>query len=218
MADADPILGVDVSHHNGAIDWRTVANAGFAFAYAKATEGVAFADRQFQSNWAGIRSAGMLRGAYHFFRPALPVARQADQFAARVGPLAAGDLPPMLDLEETSRNASEDEWPRVGKTRRVALALEWLERVEQALGRQPIIYTRGSFVEDVLGAPGLLLRYPMWIAHYTEDAQPQTPAGWPGWLLWQYSQTGRVDGLKCDLDLNRFQGSEADLRALAGVR
>lgn len=208
------VPGIDVSHHNGAIDWRAVAAAGFAFAYAKATEGTGFTDRRFPANWEGIRQAGMLRGAYHFFRPALPAAPQAERFAAAVGPLAAGDLPPMLDLEETSRRTSEDEWPRVRKARRVDLALGWLERVEQALGRRPIVYTRRGFIEDVLGAPGPLLRYPLWIAHYTGSAQPRMPQGWPNWTFWQHSQTGRIAGLQCDLDLDRFQGSVEELQAL----
>jgi lysozyme len=217
MSDTGPILGIDVSHHNGAIDWDIAARAGIAFAYAKATEGAAFTDRQFGANWTGIRNAGLLRGAYHFLRPALPVAVQAERFVSLVGTPAPGDLPPMLDLEETSAKAGEDEWARVAKSRRVALATEWLERVERALGRRPIVYTRAGFLADVLGAPGALTRYPIWLAHYTNQPQPRIPDGWERWALWQYSQTGRIAGLACALDMDRFNGSLAELRALAGA-
>ncbi|HEX8986125.1 MAG TPA: GH25 family lysozyme [Bryobacteraceae bacterium] len=217
MPVAQEVLGIDVSHHNGTIEWPVVARQGIAFAYAKATEGATFTDPKFKANWDAIRGAGMLRGAYHFFHPALPIADQADRFIAATGTLAPGDLPPMLDLEETSPDPNKNEWPRIAKAQRVPLAIEWLERVEQALGRRPLVYTRRGFMQDWLGDPGPLVHYPVWIAHYTQAPQPMVPAGWDRWTFWQYTETGRLDGLDCQFDFNRFQGSLPELLALAGI-
>lgn len=204
--------GVDVSHHNGVIDWAAVAAANIAFAYAKATEGAGFSDSQFAVNWAGMADAGLARGAYHFFHPASPVEAQAEKFIAAVGTLAPGDLPPMLDLEETS--AEKDEWDAVPLAQRVPLAVQWLTLVEQALGPKPIVYTRRGFVRQKFGDAGALKDYPLWIAHYTSAPKPSLPPGWTAWTIWQYSQTGKVAGITGNVDLDRFQGGPTELAAL----
>ena len=69
-AGGPTVKGVDVSHWDGAIDWVKLAGAGQSFGIAKATEGVTFVDPMFQANWTAIKAAGLVRGAYHFFRPA----------------------------------------------------------------------------------------------------------------------------------------------------
>jgi lysozyme len=186
-------IGIDVSHANGTIDWKAVARAGIGFAYAKATEGANTVDHTFTANCAGMKDAGILRGAYHFFRPDKTPQAQADSFLRTVGQLGEGDLPPALDLEETSTKC--DRWRNVEASRRVPMAVEWLERVEKALGRTPIVYTRRSFVQDVLGHPGPLVRYPLWVAHYTCAETPAMPPGWPAWAIWQHSDCGRIEGV-----------------------
>jgi lysozyme len=195
------------------VDWRAVARARIAFAYAKATEGATFSDPRFAANWAGIRAAGLLRGAYHFFHPATSPELQADRFLSAVGALAPGDLPPMLDLEETS--PTHDEWPDIEQSQRVPLAMEWLERVETALGRRPVVYTRRGFVRDTLGSAGLLPRYPVWIAHYTVAPAPMVPPGWDQWTLWQYTDKGHIAGVASKLDMNRFNGTLEQLQSMA---
>src|SRR5262249_5104026 len=86
-AGSSTLEGVDVSHWDGAIDWSKVAGSGRAFAIAKATEGTSFLDPQFHTNWTGMKSAGLVRGAYHFFRPADSGVAQADWFLSSVGGL-----------------------------------------------------------------------------------------------------------------------------------
>jgi lysozyme len=205
-------LGVDVSHYNGAISWKTVAAAGIAFAYAKATESVGVSDKRFAANWKGMKAAGLPRGAYHFFHPQNPVDKQAAKFIAAVGSLAPGDLPPMLDLEETS--ATTDEWDGVPLPHRVPRALQWLQLVERALGRKPIVYTRRGFVQQKLGDASALTPYPLWVAHYTMAPKPALPPGWNAWTIWQYTGSGAVAGITGKVDMNRFQGTQADLLAL----
>src|SRR5579864_1825480 len=94
--------GLDVSSWQKTIDWPAVANEGIAFAYAQATQGLDTPDESFDVNYPAISAAGILRGAYHFFSFRTDPAQQAAQFLARLaGTLQPGDLPPMLDLEDT---------------------------------------------------------------------------------------------------------------------
>lgn len=77
-----PVRGVDVSHHQGKIDWSKVAGDNVAFAYMKATEGGDWKDRKFLENWKAAREAGIATGAYHFFTLCRPGKDQAENFLA----------------------------------------------------------------------------------------------------------------------------------------
>jgi len=76
-----PVRGVDVSHHNGRVDWPRIRAAGYVFAYLKATEGATFRDRTFLRNRTEATRAGLVTGAYHFFT------------LCRAGPGAGAQLP-----------------------------------------------------------------------------------------------------------------------------
>src|SRR5262245_8356825 len=70
-AQAQRPLGVDVSHYQGSINWTSVHNAGYTFAWAKATEGTGFNDADFTANESNGKAAGVYIGGYHFARPDL---------------------------------------------------------------------------------------------------------------------------------------------------
>ena len=93
-----PVRGIDVSHHQGAIDWTEVAEANVAFAVIKASEGGDYVDEEFAGNFAAARAAGLAVGAYHFFTFCRPGAEQATNFLAQV-PLTVPQLPPAVDIE-----------------------------------------------------------------------------------------------------------------------
>jgi lysozyme len=200
--EGDRLPGIDVSHWQGAVDWRRVADDGIVFAFIKATEGGDYTDPRFAANWAGAARAGVARGAYHFYRPQTDAAAQAQHFLRTVQ-LGAGDLPPVLDVEVTDgRSAAE-----------IAAGVRtWLETVERATGRRPILYTRAGFWNQVGGGLGA---YPLWVAHYGV-AEPAIPGDWDRWTFWQHSDAGRVDGVSGDVDLNWFAGGRDDLQALTG--
>lgn len=196
------IDGIDVSHWQGAIDWRAVRGGGVDFAFIKATEGATYADPEFARNWAGAGDAGVMRGAYHYFRPNVDAAKQAENFlrVARIGP---NDLPAVLDVE-TSDGVAGDALLRAVRV--------WLDAVERATGKRPIVYTYPDFWNRyAAGSPG---DYPLWIAAYSR-AQPQLPIGWSSWTFWQYTSTGRVPGIDGDVDQNRFNGGSSQLAALS---
>ncbi len=209
----DYLEGIDVSHHNEVVDWAQVATAGMVFAFAKATEGATVTDAQFAANWSGMAAAGLIRGAYHFFHPLRPPEVQADHFLAVLGDLAAGDLPPVLDIEETSQ--TNDEWPKIPVDQRLGLVQSWLNRVEAACGVKPILYTRTSWLKQYLPHCEALAGYPLWLADYRKRDQPALPAAWQAWSFWQYTEGGVIAGIaQPHVDCNRFNGTIDDLRAL----
>lgn len=205
------INGLDVSHHQEDIIWSAVVKAGMRFAYAKASEGIGLQDSKFDDNWEGMKKAGIIRGAYHFFHPALPPEKQVKNFLGVVGPLLPGDLPPALDLEETGKD--HDEWPSIPMASRLGMVMTWLKAVEAAVGIRPVIYTRAGWMKQFLpSAPGLA-DYPLWVASYRANAvKPTVPANWKAWTMWQFSEAGSVAGVKGPCDLNRFNGTLASLR------
>ena len=212
MSEDDRTPGIDVSHWQGAVDWEAVKMADIAFAFIKATQGARGTDGQFSANWEAARAEGIVRGAYHFFSPAVSPALQLANFLEAVRTLEPDDLPPALDLEEDMHNG-QDRWDGVPQAARVGLAVEWLEGVARQLGRTPIVYTRRGFVSAKLGDVTALARYPLWIAHYGVTT-PHVPPAWARWTFWQHSDRGNVPGVAGDIDCNWFAGSPADLRAL----
>ena len=206
---AERLFGIDVSHHQGAIDWAKVKAAGVNYCFMKATEGSTFKDKRFDFNWNQAKAHGIVRGAYHFFRPNAPVTRQVDNLVGKVGKLEVGDLPPVLDAEVPSS------WTRFSLSKRLGMIEDWMTGVEEGLGIQPILYLSPSFANDILGNSSQLKKYILWLAHYTSRSEPRVPAPWDTWVFWQYSESGRLDGISTNtVDLNRFQGSLEDLKKL----
>src|SRR5262249_1738135 len=117
-----------------------------------------------------------------------------------------------LDLEEVRSGASQDQWDRIGAGERVRLVLEWLQGVEEKLGRRPVVYTRGRFVAAKFPSAAPLGAYPLWIAHYSNAPQPTIPSAWSDWTFWQYSDRGEVQGITGQVDRDRFNGSLTDLK------
>jgi GH25 family lysozyme M1 (1,4-beta-N-acetylmuramidase) len=199
------VEGIDVSYHQGSIDWPRVASAGKRFAFVRATAGTLTADSAYAANRAGARAAGLAVGSYHFANPdratndALSEAAWFLQKAA----VESGDLLPVLDLEVANGLTS---------TELLAWAQTWLAEVSSATGVRPIIYTTPNFWSSSMANTEWFARngYPvLWIAHWTTAGSPTVPAanwGGNGWSLWQYSSTGSVPGISGPVDLDRVNG------------
>lgn len=204
-ADDGKTYGIDISHHNGKVNWRSVARAGVRFAYLKATEGVTFVDRRFAANLAAARRNAVPVGAYHFFSAGTSPKRQADNFLRIYGRRATGrDLPPVLDLEWDPNRRRQDRWTRRTPRQIVDRALVWLRHVEQTLGVRPIIYTNKSWWEARIGRHGRRLQdYAIWISRYGKfgRANPPMPRGLQ-WAIWQFTEHGRVAGVRGKVDVN----------------
>jgi len=199
QADA---TGIDVSHYQGTVDWAKVQSAGNSFAFAKATESVGSVDTQFATNWAGMKDAGLIRGAYHFFHADANATDQADHFMQTVQ-LEPGDLPPVLDIESGGLDGASDSALIEGVT-------TWLSLVEQNTGFTPMIYVSPSFANEYLQSK--FGAYPLWVAEYGVS-QPKTTNGWETWTFWQHSQSGTMSGVSGPVDLDTFNGPVSKLRA-----
>ena len=207
FTDSDQVRGIDVSHHNETIDWGDVAQAGIQFAYIKATESAGFKDVRFRENYDGCKQANILRGAYHFFRANVDALAQANSFSRVVRQLDSGDLPPVIDVESVDGTSISNLLKGM---------MIWLRAVEDALGRKPVIYTGSSFWSRTIGSDRFNEIH-LWVAQYTARPTPTVPKGFNDYRLWQFSQTGRVGGISGNVDLNRFNGTLAELQALAGI-
>ena len=115
-----------------------VQHIRLGFAFMKATEGNGNSDAYFKRNWKKSKQAGIVRGAYHFFIATKDGKTQAQNFINKVL-LESGDLPPVLDVEQTF-GASPSQIRREVK--------EWLDVVEQYYSVRPIIYTNVDFYEN----------------------------------------------------------------------
>jgi lysozyme len=200
------VQGIDVSHAQQTVDWNEVKQAGKVFVFIKATDGITYTDPLFAANWSGVKAAGLLRGAYHFYETNDDPTAQAENFLSAVK-LEPGDLPPVVDIERTKGGESAGQIVQDLQT--------WLDVVEQATGRVPVIYT-GPGYWDSLGTSAFG-RYPLWVAEYGVQS-PRLPAGWTRWTFWQSSESGTATGVGGPVDLDVFNGTLAELEALTGGR
>ena len=194
------VHGIDVSHHQGEIDWEAVKATDkqeypIRFVFMKATEGGDHKDRLFADNFRQAREVGLVRGAYHFYNPNTDPIRQADFFISQVK-LETGDLAPVLDIERKPRS----------KAQLQADLVKFLNRLEQHYGVKPIIYTSYKYRLHYLDTPELS-SYPLWIAHYYVDALSYDGP----WQFWQHTDYGTIPGIEENVDLNVFNGSWNDL-------
>jgi lysozyme len=197
------VPGIDVSNNNGQVDWSAVSGAGYGFAVAKASEGVNFVDNTFAANWSGMKSQGMVRGAYHFARPDDNTAEaEADFFVqtikSQVGDLEKGDFV-ALDLEVGTGDLGE--W-----------AARWLKKVKDHLGFRPLLYSSPGFID----AHGLANRsdladYGLWLADW-QGSIPAPPAPWQLLALWQDNDDSSVPGVSGNVDGDYFNGTIDELQ------
>ena len=197
------VHGLDLSHHQGHVDWSKLRLTGsgqfpLRFVFIKATEGGDFADKNYSSNLDSARAAGFMVGAYHFYNPATPPERQAEFFIKNAR-LKAGDLPPVLDIERKVRD-------RRGMCDDLMV---WLDIVEKHYGVKPVIYASYKYRTSYLDKR--FDDYPYWIAHYYVSRVKYEGR----WMFWQHTDRGTLPGVDEYVDLNVFNGSPEQLQEMA---
>lgn len=200
------VHGIDVSKHQGNIDWQRVKKMksngiSISFVFIKATEGITRQDHKFERNWKESGQNGLLRGAYHFYYPSRNADQQADNFIKKVK-LKTGDLPPVVDIEVSNGKSSAE----IQKGLQV-----FLNRLEKQYQTKPLIYTNINFYNTHL--QGKFDKYPLWIAGYFDHERFYNEFETP-WLFWQHSETGKVDGIRGNVDFNVYKGSREKLTKL----
>jgi len=215
------VEGLDVYAGTGTIDWAKVQASGRGFAFIKATQGDYNVQSTFPTNWTNALAAGVKRSPYHFFDGTVDGVLQANTFLAEVqtaGGLQVGDLPALLDLEcptsavQASAQANCEHTGDSGWVDQATLkqrVYDWLDTVQAATGRPPIIYSYPSWFAALSFTDAKLTNYPLFIASYNSCAT--IPQPWTTAVFWQYSATGTVPGVTGQADVDRFFGSAADL-------
>ena len=186
--------GIDVSHYQGTIDWATVARQPeVGYVYLKASEGGNNQDSHYARNIREARRAGLKVGSYHFFRANVGAREQFRNFMDVVS-VRQQDLIPIIDVETTSGASSHHFHSRLK---------ELLRLVTKEFGCKPIIYTGRNFYNKHFARQGYD-DYAFMIAQYSEP-EPVLNDG-RDYLIWQYSSTGSVRGIRGNVDKSRFVG------------
>lgn len=203
QADTYAVRGIDVSAHNGDIDFEAVRDAGIDFVIIKASEGTDWQDRALTRNYARARRAGLKVGLYHFFRFDSPGDLQALNFADAAADRRP-DLPLVIDLEEFGN-------PKFTPTRHVLDRLDTCMTILRRRGYDVMIYTNKRGYQRFVDR-----RYdsiPLWLCSLGEGSPDSFD-----WVMWQHSHRGSVDGISGDVDLNVFAGDSAQWAAFTSRR
>lgn len=184
--------GIDVSSYQKDIDWSATAkDKNIKFVYVKATEGATYRSRHYQYNIENARQYGIHVGAYHFFRPNVPVEKQFLNFTSVVKK-EDQDLIPLIDVEVRGNNLTVKAL--------VDSVLAFADKLEDYYGCKPMIYTGHAFYNSYLS--GKIPGYPLFIARYSK-VEPRLTGG-ANWVLWQFSEKGVIAGIDHAVDLCRF--------------
>jgi len=202
--------GIDVSHHQGIIDWQKVKDKGVVFAFIRATYGVT-KDRQFARNWTEAKRVGIYRSAYGWVIDKMNQINNAAIFWDQIKN-DPGEIPPAVDFE--SFGASKPGFS--------ALQL-YITEVERRCKRMPILYTSGGYWRQFREHKDQtwIKDYPLWIAHWTTLDQPTLPPPFDKWVFWQWigdaNQVGKEYGMESKaVDFDRFNGDINDFKNFIG--
>ena len=202
IPDGYSVYGIDISHHQGKINWEKFKEENpkelpVKFIYMKACEGSDHKDTRFDTNWEQAKENNFTRGAYHYFSPYSTGLAQAEMFIKTVK-LENGDLPPMIDVEEKPEN----------KTTFMQELKIFITKIEEHYGMKPIIYSSKKYKKRYLDDK-FFDRYPTWIAHYYVDSLEVDQ----NWTFWQCSDRGRLPGISKNVDINIFNGTDETIES-----
>lgn len=192
-----PVAGIDVSKHNGDIDFEQVSDDDYQFVFIKASEGKTYKDDAFERNYEQACEAGLKVGAYHFFRKNRTAREQADNLLAAIRGKHL-DLPLVIDLE--------DDWGNGATVSRQTAIDRVMEMIDILAGKgyRVMIYTNldgyEKYYKDLLGD------HDLWLCSFTSpDLLPHLPH-----VIQQFSHEGTVSGIDGNVDLNVWRGSEKE--------
>jgi lysozyme len=190
-----PIV-IDIYHGNVVNDFAALKAVGIIGIIHKCTQGAGYADPLYAIRRKQATDAGLLWGAYSF--------NTGEDIPSQVGQLISHADPEdqtlvALDFEDNPHSQMS-----------LVQARQWLELMEEELGRKPVIYS-GNRIKDLLGntVDSFFGSHRLWLAQYGPVAHVQP--SWATQWLWQYSEAGHLTGTDGMIDLNSFNGSAADL-------
>lgn len=188
------VWGIDISHHQGRINWRKLAENPPFFIFMKATEGISHKDTRYRQNRKSADKAGILTGAYHFFSYTSDGALQAKHFLTHAK-LKPGDLLPVLDCEYKKNMP-----PRATVAKEL---VKFIKTIESELGVKPIIYCEYGYYTRYLKGH-ITNDYPLWICDFRRKPQCNH-------VFWQKTDRFKHPAFRGTVDLNEFSGTEEGL-------
>jgi len=183
---SDTVFGIDVSHHNGFIDWESLKlnHPEIEFAYIRCVVGQGRVDNKYVKNVQGAKKVGIKTGAYVYYYANRNSRAQFNNFKNQVL-MSQHELVPVLDIEKPSKYGPDN--------LRKGLA-NWLELVENEYGVRPTLYTNLGYFEQYLF--GYFNDYLKWIAAYS-----RCPSS-VDWDIHQFSEKGIFQGIDGFVDMN----------------
>lgn len=220
MALSDFAFGLDLSHHQGVVNFNTIAahQPKVIFIAAKASEGSSYKDPQFTRNWAEMKRIGVGRIAYHYVRFEYSAAVQKDNLLSATTDWDWAHDRLALDFEQESSTASAI----------TDLANTLMALLRTVTGRLPILYSRAEWVNRKMIVSRLPSNTEWWLAHYLrplpepqntpeKTPPPALPYGVTKWLIHQTGDHCAPFGVQsAHLDYDRWNGDEQDVQAYFG--
>ena len=195
-----PILGIDISNHQGKITWTELRKENISFVIIKATEGGDYKDPLFLENWRNSKKEGYKTGAYHFYRLCKDGKEQAKNFIETV-PNSPDNLPPTIDLE-FGGNCKTDK----SKEQILKEVNDFLEAIETHYNKKPILYVTHEFYDEYL--KNIFQDHPLWIR---DIFRKPNLVGERDWIIWQFANRGHLDGIDMYVDLNVLNGQSIEV-------
>lgn len=188
--------GVDVSYHNGTINWKKVRADGIDFAiirvaYRGYENGKLKMDIQAERNMKEANAAGIPVGVYIFSQAvtAAEAKQEADYIVSHIKGYQI-DLPVVLDFEYVATGVGRLYKAKLSKNAATEVCASFCDRVK-SLGYTPMVYANKTMYEDKIYTADISQEYPIWMAHYNNST------GYAGeFEYWQYSSGEKVDGIK----------------------
>lgn len=208
IVDTSLVYGLDVSQSQWQeVDLINTVPDSIKFIIFKATEGVTFVDSEYVKFSTMIDSTRFMRGFYHFYRVKDDPITQANWYLDTVKYFSKTALPPILDLEY-HKNEDRALWTKDVMDG----VLKYLEKIEEATKRRPIIYANTDFIMHQL-TDTAFAKYPLWIANGSNSEPTVLPGAWKGgrWSFWQKADKFMIDNTKNDFDV--FNGNLDSLKA-----
>lgn len=201
---------IDISHHQQNVDFARVKAAGVVGVIHKATAGTSYIDSMYATHRTRALDVGLLWGAYHW-----GTGDSGEQQANHFLDVVRADNQTLLALDYEPNVAGSH---RLGPDMNEHQATEFVNRINAATGRFPLLYTGLAMAGHFPALP----ECPLWWARY--GPQPTGfPSTWPSWTLWQYTGDGlgnrprSVDGIAGPCDRDQFNGDLDGLKRLWGV-
>lgn len=195
------VMGIDVSKHNGTIDWEAVKKSGVSYViircgYRGYTQGSLVIDSKFEQNIKGATNAGLKVGVY-FFSQAVDEVEAVEEASFVLDAVKNYKIsyPIFLDVEYSGAAGNKGRADNLSKSARTAVCKAFCETIRSG-GYTAGVYANRTWLESMID-PGQLSSHKIWLAQYAA-----TPSYTGRYDMWQYTCTGKVSGISGNVDLN----------------